>query len=303
MGALVDFGNSIENFSYTEYCATGAHEYAVVMILHFGTFIYILNKVTNEYSWVDRVWSLLPIIFAGHLLYYQDHCQMQTITLRQKIAFVLITLWGMRLTYNYWRKGGYKPGEGEDYRWAYIRKNYPKFLVELLTFFFTSYYQIILIYWFTAPIKHAAQPHDLTLIDVFLFGLWILLFAGEIIADQQMWDFQTTKYQMLAKNGNDINALPEPYKKGFITDGLFKYSRHPNFFCEISIWWVLFAISVASEGLNWSGMGAFLLTTLFQGSTALTEKITSEKYPRYKSYQNDVSMLIPMPPKKKVKDY
>jgi steroid 5-alpha reductase family enzyme len=40
----------------------------------------------------------------------------------------LTTLWGLRLTYNFWRKGGYKKG-GEDYRWAYIRKNYPRFLV------------------------------------------------------------------------------------------------------------------------------------------------------------------------------
>ena len=99
------------------------------MILHFGTIIYILNKVTNDYSWVDRVWSLLPIAFAAHLLYFQEHCELQSITLRQKIVFAFITLWGLRLTYNFWRKGGYTSGSGEDYRWIYIRKKYPKILV------------------------------------------------------------------------------------------------------------------------------------------------------------------------------
>ena len=147
------------------------------MILHLGTLVYILNKLTNEYSWVDRIWSLLPIGFAAHILYYQVHCQFQSISTRQWIMFGLICVWGLRLTFNYWRKGGYKPGSGEDYRWLYIRKNYPKMLVELLTFFFTSYYQIVLIYWFTAPIKYSEHP-ELNLLDCFLVGLWLLLFAG-----------------------------------------------------------------------------------------------------------------------------
>lgn len=72
-----------------------------------------------------------------------------------------------------------------------------------------------------------------------------------------------------------------PYKRGFITDGLFKYTRHPNFFCEISMWWVIYFFSVSSSGLNLSGIGALLLNLLFLGSTALTEKISCEKYPAY----------------------
>lgn len=66
----------------------------------------------------------------------------------------LVSLWGFRLTYNFWRKGGYKAG-GEDYRWAYIRKKYPRILVEFLNLFFTAYYQVYLIYLFSVPIKYA----------------------------------------------------------------------------------------------------------------------------------------------------
>lgn len=61
-----------------------------------------------------------------------------------------------------------------------------------------------------------------------------------------------------------------PYKRGFITTGLFQYTRHPNFFCEISMWWVIYLFSVSSSGVNLSGIGALLLNLLFLGSTALT---------------------------------
>ena len=76
-------------------------------ILHIGTIVFVLNIVTKDYSWVDRIWSLLPIAFAGHLLYYQVHFDNVLVTLRQWIMFGFITLWGLRLTYNFYRKGGY----------------------------------------------------------------------------------------------------------------------------------------------------------------------------------------------------
>jgi len=88
----------------------------------------------------------------------------------------LTTLWGLRLTYNFWRKGGYKKG-GEDYRWAYIRKNYPRILVEFLNFAFTAFYQVFLIYWFSAPIKYA-YAGELTITDFGCIALWFLVWIG-----------------------------------------------------------------------------------------------------------------------------
>jgi steroid 5-alpha reductase family enzyme len=64
--------------------------------------------------------------------------------------------------------------------------------------------------------------------------------------------------------------IPYEYQIGFLTTGLFRYSRHPNFFGELSIWWIYFLFSVNAVGLNQTGIGAFLLTLLFQGSTNLT---------------------------------
>jgi steroid 5-alpha reductase family enzyme len=77
------------------------------MLLVLGTVIFILNTTTGDYSWVDRIWSLLPIGFASYLLYFQSHCDHRSFSLRQIIMFAFICLWGLRLTYNFFRKGGY----------------------------------------------------------------------------------------------------------------------------------------------------------------------------------------------------
>jgi len=74
---------------------------------------------------------------------------------------------------------------------------------------------------------------------------------------------------------------------------LFSISRHPNFFCEISLWWAVYLFSVSSIGWNYSFVGPLLLNLLFLGSTPLTEQISLEKYPSYTKYQQKVSRLVP----------
>ena len=187
-----------------------------------------------------------------------------------------MTIWGIRLTFNFWRKGGYGKG-GEDYRWVYIRNKYPRIVVELLNCFFTSYCQLFFLYFFSSPIKYSHKG-DLNLIDYILVVIWLSLFIVEIIADQQQWNFQTTKYKYLASN-TTLQSVPYPYSLGFIKYGLFSISRHPNFFCEISIWWVIFLFSLNSSGFNFTAIGPLLLNLLFLGSTALTEEISIAKYP------------------------
>lgn len=118
--------------------------------------------------------------------------------------------------------------------------------------------------------------------------MFIFFLLGETLADQQQWNFQTAKYNPNTKKVGD-------YARGFLSKGLFKYSRHPNFVCEMSIWWSVYLFSVAATGewVNWSIIGTVLLTLLFQGSTTFTEKITSEKYPEYAKYKKTTSRLLP----------
>lgn len=114
------FASKLQNFSFNGYCQNGAIENAAVGVFIIGTICFLLTKITKEYSWVDRIWSLLPIGFSAHYLYFQQNCEYKNISLRQWIMFGFVLVWGLRLTYNYYRKGGYAKG-GEDYRWAYIR--------------------------------------------------------------------------------------------------------------------------------------------------------------------------------------
>jgi steroid 5-alpha reductase family enzyme len=107
MTSIVDFFTDVQNFSISDMCYTGANAYAAVMFLFLGTIIFILNKVTNDYSWVDRLWSLLPIGYSSYLLYFQVHCDKVPISPRQVLMYAFILVWGLRLTYNFWRKGGY----------------------------------------------------------------------------------------------------------------------------------------------------------------------------------------------------
>jgi len=254
------------------------------------------SLITGNCSQVDRLWSILPVAYS-----WVVYARSPTENPRVLIMALLATLWGFRLSFNFWRKGGYKAGE-EDYRWPVLRKIINnKFLYELFNLVFISIYQNILIFLFSSPIIVAsANSHkSLNIIDYIGVIAFLLFLAVETISDQQQWNFQQQKYALINANKKRTGA----YLAGFYCDGLFKYSRHPNFFCENLIWWVFYAFSVAASGqtINWSIIGPILLTMLFQGSTQFTEYITSQKYPLYKVYQETTSRFTPWWPSNREK--
>lgn len=285
---MSEFRFDYNNFNLN-YCKSGALEYGLFLTIVIATICFILTKLTREYSWVDRLWSLLPGIYALHFLYHQSQCRSIAVSDRQWMMLSIAWVWGLRLTFNFYRKGGYARG-GEDYRWAYLRERYHWVLMELLNFFFTAYGQLIIIYLFSAPI-FIATSKGLTWTDFILANIMMGLIALESAADNQQWRFQSEKHRHIKSR----TPIPYPFSIGFNTTGLFKYSRHPNFFAEICIWWVYYLFTVQQHGFNWSFIGTLLLTLLFQGSTTLTEQISCEKYPQYKEYQKTTSRLVPMP--------
>lgn len=212
----------------------------------------------------------------------------------------LLTVWGARLTYNFARKGGYDPRE-EDYRWAHVRawleKNDPLHPLgrELFSLLFISFYQLLLITLFSVPTLWLAFAHQgsaLSFFDVLVALLFLAFVAGETVADQQQWNFQNAKHQM---DPAQRQARGGDFARGFLSTGLFRYSRHFNFFCEQCVWWSFYALGsmLVGEPAHWSGLGALLLTLLFQGSTNFTEKISAAKYPAYRDYQRRTSRLLP----------
>lgn len=217
---------------------------------------------------------------------------------------------------SFWRKGGYTTG-GEDYRWAWLQEHWITTSVawQLFNIVFIALYQHILLWLLVVPawlitrrIHETAPDASLTPSESIAFTAFLALVVLETAADQQQWVFQQSKRDLQPRR----RELEEDYERGFLTRGLFRWSRHPNFFAEQSMWWVYWAFAALSQGVGRNAasassfelllqaapfaVGPFLLSLLFAGSTWLTELISAEKYPQYAVYQELVSRLIPLPP-------
>ena len=217
------------------------------------------------------------------------------------VMAVLVTLWGIRLTINFARKGAYKLKfwEGvEDYRWAVVRSG-PAFKKRwtwmLFDLGFISIYQNALVLMTTFPALVAMRSDQpFGWVDGIATTLMLGFIVLETIADEQQWRFQTRKWAMI-NEGKKLEELPAPYNKGFNTTGLWGRSRHPNYLGEQTIWasFYLFSIGAGIGIVNWSVIGALLLVVLFQGSSALAEEISSGKYPEYEKYCQSVPRFFP----------
>ncbi|MCJ1387723.1 hypothetical protein MMC18_000566 [Xylographa bjoerkii] len=257
----------------------------------------IAAEVNRNYSQVDRFWSLLPTIYNAHYTIWAHANGLPTQRLDSLLAFS--TIWSARLTYNYWRKGGYNIGS-EDYRWEILRKHIPGPLFFVFDVLFISTAQSVLLFSVTMPsyillLTSKMTGESLLPFDIaFSQGMVgaVLLAA---VADQQQWNYQNAK-QEYRKSGK----VPEKYSqeeldRGFNTKGLWAYSRHPNFAAEQTGWVGLYLWScyVTKTYYNWSGVGAIGYLILFQASTWFTELVTAGKYPQYAEYQKKVGMFVP----------
>jgi steroid 5-alpha reductase family enzyme len=252
-----------------------------------AAFCWITSLITHETSWIDRLWSIVPVvyvwIFAGAALTSGVDAT------RLIVMAVLVTAWGARLTFNFARKGGYTGME--DYRWAVLRSRMTSWQFQLFNLLFIVLAQSALLVLITLPAYVARQhPVPFTGWDAAFAVLFAGFLAGETVADQQQWEFHRAKRQ--------AGGTLEP---GFLSTGLFAYSRHPNFFFEQAQWWVFYALgatALVADGGSWLNgtiAGAVGLTILFIGSTIFTESISASKYPAYRDYQRSTSMLVPLP--------
>lgn len=251
---------------------------------------FFLGLATQNYSQVDKLWSFLPPIYCSIVLFSSSSLEPRVL-----IMHALAWMWGLRLTYNFARKGGYT-WEGEDYRWPVLRKIVNnRLLFEIFNLTFISIFQNFLLLFLACPIYYVAShpTAPLNLWDLVCTLLFFSFFAIEVTADQQQWNFHQEK-----------EANGPAAKEGFFQKGLFRYSRHPNFFSEICLWWIFYAFTFSAQPmsyLSWPILGTISLTLLINGSTNFTESISSKKYPKYKLYQQTTSKLIPWWPSNKAR--
>lgn len=260
--------------------------YLIAALLCFG-----VSTITNNHSQVDKLWSVLPVVYAWMI------CYKSGFEPRIFLMALLVSVWGLRLSYNFSRRGGYSlkfwTGE-EDYRWPVLRKK-PELAARwkwvIFNMLFISMYQLGLVLLITLPALKSIGGEALTWADYLLAGLILFFVITETIADQQQWNFHKQK-NLLKDKGEPLSGS---YAKGFVDHGLWGLVRHPNYASEQAIWIVFYFFSVAATGkwLNWSIIGAVLLVLLFWGSSNFSEAISAEKYPEYEGYKKKVPRFVP----------
>ena len=294
----------------------------------FATWCLVASWITRTHSHVDRLWSVTPAAYACVYAWrsaWDPRCALMAL---------LTFAWGARLTMNFARKGGYRPHE-QDYRWPVLQRHpmlrHPV-AWQAFNVGFIAAYQNVLLWLIASPsaFAYANRGAPLCAWDFIAATLVAAALILEAIADEQQWAFQQSKHR--AKGHRRREEWAEDYTRGFRTSGLFRLSRHPNFFAEQCVWVFFHGFALAAERASgtapvsgwWglvrsvggfggayyasslaarvgrSGLGALLLVILFQGSTAFTESITGGKYPEYAAYRRVTSRLVPWWPRGEV---
>lgn len=267
---------------------------------------------------------------------------------RMFLILVLQVIWSIRLSYNTLRRGFFDFSK-EDYRWPIVRAKLTKFQFAMLDLIFVAFTQVYLLMATALPqyflltatrAYHPANPTTpLGWPDFAIAALFLLNLVFEQIADSQQQAFQMWKHGSAKKEGKDttgkVKQLPRGtgltegnLQRGFLTSGLWAWSRHPNFLCEQLNFWILPLFTVRAtvpqaifdqlyssaktsidlrqpayfidnfkiaipHFFNYSWIISLAMSGLFLASTLLTEYISSDKYPKYRTYQQRVGMFLP----------
>ena len=265
---------------------------AVVFICFF------YGLATKNVSQVDRLWSILPIFMVWIYAYISEWVDIVI------VMACCVTFWGVRLTGNFYIKGGYRMKKGifveEDWRWGYLRTFITNpILWQLFHFGFICSIQLALVIGFTIPVLLVAlseRSSGLYLSD-FLFCFLFLFFLGiETIVDLIMFRFQTEKHSLSSEEQKSSHNTC--IRAGFDFSGLRKYSRHPNYFAEVMQWIVIYMWGSYRIGnwLNWGLLFAIALFVVVFCSTFISEPVASKKYPLYAEYQKTTWRFIPFFP-------
>jgi len=270
---------------------------AVAFSLVFSVIAFIAAEINRNYSQIDRFWSIIPTFYNVHYALWASLNGLPSERLYTILG--VSSLWSVRLTWNYYRKGGYSVGS-EDYRWEVLRKYINPVLFVIFDAVFIAFMQNILLLSITTPtyvllLTTTIKGQEYGAVDMIAAAMIVAIIAVEYTADQQQWDFHAAKdiYKKSARITGGFSQAD--LDRGFLTHGLWAWSRHPNFAAEQAVWLSLYqwSTSVTTTAWNWSVVGAVAYLGLFQASTWFTEFITAKKYPQYKEFQEKVGMFVP----------
>lgn len=256
----------------------GAHLLVHVLVADIvGTIVVFgFSRFHDNSSLYDPYWSVAPIVIAATYAWI-DGSQ----NLAEWAAFGLVVLWGVRLTFNF--LSGWGGLDHEDWRYRDFRKKFPR------------------AYWWVSFGGIHAFPTLLVYLGC--FPLWAIFFADaepipalaiaggltmlaatviEAVADRQLREF----------------VRSEPPRGAIMDQGLWRYSRHPNYFGELTFWWGLwlFGCGVSPDDWLWTFAGPASMTILFVFvSIPLLDRRSLERREGYADHMKRVSGLVPLP--------
>ena len=249
---------------------------AGLIIWGYMSLLFMLAVLRRDNSLADIGWGPGFVLVAVSVVMLQAD-----FTARQLLVTSLIAVWGLRLSMRIFRRNW---GKGEDFRYQRWRSQWRNH------FFLRSYLQVFLLQGFfmwlislPAIIVAANVEPGLNWLDFIGLAVWLTGFFFESVSDWQLDRF-----------------LADKENRGKVLDsGLWRYSRHPNYFGEVAMWWGIFLISL-SQPWGWAGIiGPVTITTLivFVSGIPLLEK-TMMKNAGYREYAQRTSVLFPLPPGK-----
>lgn len=288
-----------EYFMTTNPAILGLH-----LLILWTSFTLLASIITGNYSWTDRFWSITPTSYVTMLVvraYFTGEEKHGMLHSRLLVMWCMYLLWTVRLTGNYYRRGGYEKGS-EDYRWGVIRSKIGDFQFFLFQLVYIPA-QNVLVAALALPAYEVFLIGDEILMnwrDVVAISTLLAALLGQLIADDTQHRFQSAKQQH-SSGATDSETYRHfsriQLERGFVTTGLWEISRHPSYFLEQIIWSIfyLWGAVTTTDLWNYAVVGPIAYIVLFQGSTRLTEEITAKKYGAYRFYQKKVGMLCPVP--------
>lgn len=246
----------------------------------FMSVIFLIAQRIKRLDLVDAAWGLVFIVIALTSYVLQDGVMLEFDI--QTLVMLLVLAWGGRLTWHIVRR--IRTSDTEDPRYVELRKTW-KGSVKLNAYVRIYLVQAFLALLISVPVIHINLFSDNGISSIAWLGatVWAIGFWFEVVGDRQLRSF-----------------VANPANKGkLMTSGLWKYSRHPNYFGELTQWWGIFVICLTLP-FGWVGViGPVLISylILFVSGIPLSEK-RFEGRPGWDEYQKRTSAFLPLPPRK-----
>lgn len=252
--------------------------FAAFIILVCMIILWSISVIIKNVSIVDVFWGLGFVIVNGIYFYLSENFQLRSI-----IVLLLVSIWGLRLSIYL---GLRNIGKSEDFRYQEFRRKYGVHRYWWFSFFQVFLLQGALIMIISLPllgIHYFSENKDLSILDYMGITLWLIGFIFESLGD-----YQLAKFKKDPRNNNKV-----------LNTGLWKYTRHPNYFGDTVVWWA-YAIFCISAGAYWPILGSVIMTFLIikVSGVALLEEDISDRRPEYKMYIDKTSSFFPWFPKK-----